>query len=103
MVKKLSHGDKVNDKHLLTPFFSSAEPTDSGRYGVLATNAAGRAESLADVMVTPLIMDKAPITTKVTFTDITDEAKVCISPRTWMHLGQEGEPVWGEHGNSGWQ
>ena len=57
---------------------NSAEPGDSGRYGVLATNAAGRAESLADVMVTPLILDKAPTSHKITFTDISDEAKVCV-------------------------
>ncbi|KAK4306760.1 hypothetical protein Pmani_021420 [Petrolisthes manimaculis] len=54
---------------------SQAEPGDSGRYGVIASNSAGRAESLADVMVTQLILDKAPPTHKVMFTDITDEAR----------------------------
>lgn len=54
------------------------EPEDLGRYGVIASNAAGRAESLADVMVTQLIMDKAPPTHKVMFTDVTDEARVRI-------------------------
>jgi len=34
--------------------------TDSGRYGVVAGNPAGRAECLADVMVTELIMQQAP-------------------------------------------
>lgn len=68
---------------------SSAEPTDTGRYGVMATNAAGRAESLADVMVTPLIMDKAPITHTITFTDVTDEAKVCV----WLGSDTPGGTV----------
>lgn len=74
-------GDDVTEEHLLSPCSPSAEPGDSGRYGVLATNAAGRSESLADVMVTPLIMDKAPMTHKIAFTDVTDEAKVCVSPQ----------------------
>lgn len=68
----------------------AAEPGDSGRYGVMATNAAGRAESLADVMVTPLVMEKAPPTHKITFTDISDDAKVRLSPRCLIHLMVEG-------------
>ncbi|KAK8383211.1 hypothetical protein O3P69_011607 [Scylla paramamosain] len=63
-------------RHILV--IQQAEPGDSGRYGVMATNAAGRAESLADVMVTPLVMDKAPPTHKIAFTDISDDAKKTI-------------------------
>lgn len=64
-------------RHIL--IIQQAEPGDSGRYGVMATNAAGRAESLADVMVTPLVMDKAPPTHKIIFTDISDDAKMFSS------------------------
>nr|XP_053632755.1 LOW QUALITY PROTEIN: titin-like [Cherax quadricarinatus] len=60
-------------RHLLV--IQLAEPGDSGRYGVIASNPAGRAESLADVMVTQLILDKAPPTHRMMFTDVTDEAK----------------------------
>ncbi|MPC14700.1 Myopalladin [Portunus trituberculatus] len=63
-------------RHILV--IQQAEPRDSGRYGVMATNAAGRAESLADVMVTPLVMEKAPATHKITFTDTSDNAKKTI-------------------------
>ncbi|KAG0730308.1 Titin [Chionoecetes opilio] len=71
-------------RHLLV--IQQAEPGDSGRYGVLATNHAGRAESLADVMVTPLIMDKAPATHKITFTDITDDTKRIIESQEEGHV-----------------
>ncbi|XP_042205940.1 titin-like isoform X2 [Homarus americanus] len=60
-------------RHLL--IIQQAEPGDSGRYGVIASNPAGRAESLADVMVTQLILDKAPPSHRIMFTDISDEAK----------------------------
>ncbi|KAK8746901.1 hypothetical protein OTU49_016887 [Cherax quadricarinatus] len=64
-------------RHLLV--IQLAEPGDSGRYGVIASNPAGRAESLADVMVTQLILDKAPPTHRMMFTDVTDEAKMFTS------------------------
>lgn len=69
--------------------FSTAQLDDSGRYGAIATNPAGRAETLADVMVTQLIMDESPQTHKIVFTDVTDETKVkmiCIFPFMTMLL-----------------
>lgn len=44
---------------------------------MIASNPAGRAESLADVMVTQLILDKAPPSHRIIFADVTDETKVC--------------------------
>ncbi|XP_037781353.1 LOW QUALITY PROTEIN: titin-like [Penaeus monodon] len=60
-------------RHLL--IIQEAQLDDSGRYGAIATNPAGRAETLADVMVTQLIMDESPQTHKIVFTDVTDETK----------------------------
>ncbi|XP_069984239.1 titin isoform X5 [Penaeus vannamei] len=60
-------------RHLL--IIQEAQLDDSGRYGAIATNPAGRAETLADVMVTQLIIDETSQTHKIVFTDVTDETK----------------------------
>lgn len=52
----------------------SAKESDSGRYGVTASNGAGRAECLADVMVTNLLISEP--TKTIVFTDISDDSRV---------------------------
>ncbi|XP_042876868.1 titin-like isoform X4 [Penaeus japonicus] len=74
----LTPGDHLTQRsegtrHLL--IIQEAQLDDSGRYGAIATNPAGRAETLADVMVTQLIIDETPQSHKIVFTDVTDETK----------------------------
>nr|XP_027227569.1 titin-like isoform X2 [Penaeus vannamei] len=75
-------------RHLL--IIQEAQLDDSGRYGAIATNPAGRAETLADVMVTQLIIDETSQTHKIVFTDVTDETKMFTSRSEEVHEERRG-------------
>ena len=74
--------------YLLLFLFCAADLSDSGRYGVLANNPAGRAECLADVMVTELIMQQAPPQAqRLAFSDVSQHtAKVGSLPSFGVSL-----------------
>merc|ERR1712106_100017 len=73
--------DRVQVKHEGTRHYLVIQPAtlnDVGRYGASATNSAGRAESLADVLVTTVapVMDKSPQHQRMFFSDVTDDARM---------------------------
>ncbi|KAF2360882.1 Immunoglobulin I-set [Trinorchestia longiramus] len=60
---------------------------DSARYGVVASNPAGRAECLADIMVTELIMQKAPqMPGSILFADHAQQMQQNETPRSGRGL-----------------
>ena len=40
--------------------YIAAEISDSGQYGIMASNTAGRSECMADIVITELIVQQAP-------------------------------------------
>ncbi|XP_066957162.1 uncharacterized protein [Macrobrachium rosenbergii] len=77
-------------RHILVIQQASSE--DSGRYSAIASNSAGRAESLADVRVMQVV--KEPPTTSthtIIFTDTVDESKMFTSRSEEIHEEKRSE------------